>query len=304
MIANIDEIVDPSKAIIHPVSSSLAASKKIQLDVLRLDKIHAIVSGNKWFKLKYSLQEAIYQKKDLIVTSGGAYSNHIHATAYSAHKLGLKSLGLIRGEEPRNFSPTLLDARSWDMEFEFLSRGEFRDKDPIYDKVKKNYSNAYLIEEGGQNEHGIQGASEILTAVNNKYSHICCSIGSGTMMTGLLTKCTQDQEVIGISSLRISVKDNELNQFIDEYSGNKKYWISYDYSFGGYARETEELIEFMNKWWKETGIPSDFVYTGKLFFAIMDLIEKEYFPVGSTILIIHSGGLQGNRSLPVGKLLF
>jgi 1-aminocyclopropane-1-carboxylate deaminase len=307
MIAGIDTLVDLQQAVVHELELPLLTPRKITAGVLRIDKIHATVSGNKWFKLKYSLQQAISLQKTAIITFGGAYSNHLVATAYACAQLGLQSIGVVRGEEAADPSPALQECSSLGMELHFMSRTDFREKENVYPEINERYPDAYLIEEGGCNPLGVKGAAEIMDFIPpNEYTHICCAMGTGTMMAGIVGAARTGERVEGFSALKIPDRDNNgLQQFIDDSTGQRKnYNIQYNYHFGGYARRTPQLFKFMNEFYASTGIPLDFVYTGKLMYGVLDQAAKGYFPGGSRLLIIHSGGLQGNRSLPKNTLAF
>lgn len=307
MNAGINSLVDLQQAVVRELELPLLAAHQLTAGVLRIDKIHATVSGNKWFKLKHSLQQALEQQKNAVVTFGGAFSNHLVATAYACARLGLQSVGIVRGEEPVMPSPALKDCMSFGMQLHFISRDAYKEKENAYEEIRKQLPNAYVIEEGGCNQLGIQGAAEIMDLVApGEYSHVCCAIGTGTMMAGIINAAPTGGRVEGFSALRIADHDNnELKQFIDDATGHEKaYTIHYDYHFGGYARKNPQLMRFMNELYAATGIPLDFVYTGKMMYGVLDLVEKGYFPKGSRLLIIHSGGLQGNRSLPKNTLVF
>ncbi len=306
MIAKIAELVNLGMAKIQSIELPLSSKNSNSVDVLRLDKIHSIISGNKWFKLKHTLEEAISQRKTKIVTVGGAYSNHILATACACKKLGLESIAFIRGEQPRNLSCTLTAALLHGMKLEFVPRSLFGNKKELYDLIQNKIEDGYLVEEGGMNEKGICGAEEILELVTlHKYHYFCCAVGTGTTMAGIVRRSTSFQQVIGISSLKVGPSKNELNDFLlASVGGKNNFELINDYHFGGYAKYTGQLIAFMNELFATTGVPTDFVYTGKLFYAVSDLVKKSYFKPGSSILIIHSGGLQGNCSLPKDTLLF
>lgn len=275
----------------------------VRIDVLRLDLVDPIVSGNKWFKLKYYLDEAVVSGKTLL-TFGGAYSNHIVATAAAAKMAGLKSIGIIRGERAPQLSPTLLQAQELGMRFFFQSRNDYREK-ILPDALLHEKHDLYSIPEGGYGTLGVRGASDILgQAQTEKYTHIISAVGTGTTLAGLAIAATPDQQVIGISVLKNNFSLNaEVDQWLPEDKKNA-VTIIHDYHFGGYAKRTVELLQFMNDFYRQTAIPADFVYTGKAFFATMDLARKQFFKPGSRILLLHTGGLQGNRSLPKGTLIF
>jgi 1-aminocyclopropane-1-carboxylate deaminase len=273
------------------------------LHVLRLDLIHPVISGNKWFKLKNYMEDALRLGRDTLVTLGGAYSNHIVAAAAACKLYGLKSIGIIRGEKPALLSPTLQDAASYGMELEFVSREDYRSRRmPEHIAARQDI---YLVNEGGYGTKGAEGAASILSeAGDGNYTHILAATGTGTMLAGLALAAKHSQEVTGIPVLKNS---GSLGEEIDALLPQEKkgsFRLLDGFHFGGYAKHTAELIRFMNRWYELTGIPTDFVYTGKLFFALDQLMRQGYFPEGSRVLAIHSGGLQGNRSLPKGTLIF
>jgi len=272
----------------------------ISVSVLRLDKIHPVISGNKWFKLQYYLEAAKEQHKQKIITFGGAWSNHIVATAAACKMNNLLCAGIIRGEEPSQLSQTLLQAKEYGMQLYFTRREEYSEKNLPVGLLTED---CYLINEGGYGKMGAHGAKDILNHCRKDFSHCCAAVGTGTMMAGLINASTAHQKVIGISVLK---NNHALEESVASLLNNqqKQWQIIHDYHFGGYAKYTPELISFMNKFYHEAKIPSDFVYTAKLFYAIAGLITANYFPPGSRILMIHSGGLQGNNSLRKGTLIY
>lgn len=273
--------------------------KDLRVGLLRLDKIHPVISGNKWFKLRFYIEETIRQNKKGIITFGGAWSNHIVATAAACRMKGLLAVGIIRGEEPQQYSSTLLQAQGLGMQLVFVSREDYSNKHIPSQWQSRDY---FIIDEGGYGKLGAAGASTILDYCSKDFTHVICAVGTGTMMSGLINATTNDQTVIGISVLK---GHHELTSAVEQLTFKRENWeIIHDYSLGGYARHQPKLIQFMNQFHSATGVPSDFVYTGKLLFAINDLITKEFFTGGSRLLVIHSGGLQGNASLPKGTLIF
>lgn len=285
-----------------PVSIPVFSSRQIQVEVLRLDKIHPLISGNKWFKLKYYLQQAVKENKKRIITFGGAWSNHIIATAAACRLYQIPCTGLIRGEEPSSLSPVLTAAKEMGMELCFLSRTDYANEQI---PSLLNHPDHLIVPAGGYGISGANGAAEIFNYCKNKatYTHICCATGTGTMMAGLLHAKEKQQQVTGISVMRNNHSlEDEMKQLIPDCP--LEYSLHHDYHFGGYAKYTEGLLQSMNNWYRQTGIPTDFVYTGKLMYAISDLAAKEHFPAGSKLLLIHSGGLTGNASLDKGTLIF
>ena len=288
-----------------PIQQLQSLSKNgIETFILRLDLIHPIISGNKWFKLKYYIEDAIKYKKLGIASFGGAYSNHIVALAYACKQNGLKSFGFIRGEKPAKLSPTLLEAATYGMELHFISRELYSNKI----KLINEYDNPdwLWVNEGGYGLLGAEGAAIIAELFeHNNFSTIICSVGTGTMIAGIIKRMNNHQQIIGISALKNNVSiQNEINALLNDSDKKKNYTINHNYHFGGYAKHTDTLINYMNNLWISEQIPTDIVYTGKLLFATEDLINTNYFKLKSNLLIIHSGGLQGNSSLTNGQLLF
>ncbi len=304
--AELSSGVDLTQAILQPWKNELFDKKRLTLEVLRTDRIHPIISGNKYFKLKYHLQAAHQQAKTGVISMGGAYSNHLLATACICHSQKLKSVGIVRGEEPSIYSPTLQQVKQFGMELLFVTREVYQNKTQLEAHFQNQYPNYYWVNEGGQSHLGVKGAAEILQLLTlNDYTHILCAVGTGTMMAGLLNAATSGQLVCGIPVLKIAdQKKNDLLNFLEEQSINRQFSIQYDFHEGGYAKKTPDLLSFMNELFRDHQLPSDFVYTGKLFKAIYTLSAKDFFPPGSKLLIIHSGGLQGNRSIPAGSLIF
>ena len=277
--------------------------KGIQLAVLRLDALHPIVSGNKWFKLKYYLQQAQEENADTIASFGGPYSNHLVALAFAAKKYNLQSVGYVRSNEEEPITPTLLEAKQYGMHLKFLGRNNFQSlKTELFENNVT--SNTYFVDEGGYGTLGAKGAATILSnEKTNSYSHIICAVGTGTMMAGLINAAKPHQHVIGIPVLKNEATiRNEITQLMT----NKEtpFTLLHDFHLGGYAKTNQAQFDFMNLLWATEKIPTDMVYTSKLFMAVKSLLANNYFSPTAKILMIHSGGLQGNRSLPVGTLLF
>lgn len=293
------QIPDLNKITTDKVNHPLLKNKNVGLDVLRLDKIHPVISGNKWFKLKYHLVNFNAGNYRGIVSFGGAWSNHIVATACMCHQQKINCVGIIRGERPARLSSTLREAENFGMELKFISREKFRNKG---ENDIAEFKDHYIIPEGGAGEAGEKGASEILQYADGKnYTHIVCAVGTGTMFNGIYHSISREQQLYGVIVLkgwteRPSIEKEEME------NNNSKLLLNYH--FGGYAKYSSELLFFMNEFYKSTKIPTDIVYTGKLAFAIFDQIEKDQFPPGAEILMIHSGGLQGNASLQKAVLIF
>jgi len=273
------------------------------IDVLRLDLIHPVVSGNKWFKLKYAIQAALQLNKKAIATFGGAYSNHIVAAAYACKQAGLQSIGIIRGEKSTTPSPTLQAAQQYGMQLHFVSREAFKNKETC----KQSFDvGTYCINEGGYSTEGMLGASEILQVIDtSSYTHIICSCGTGTMMAGLINAALPHQSIIGISALKGHTGlESDIKKLLPQHKQQQPFTLFHDYHFGGYAKHPPILIDWMKQLWQQENLPTDIVYTSKLLYAVKDLCTKNSFDKNSKLLIVHSGGLQGNQSLPINTLPF
>jgi len=282
----------------HIVLPELEANN-YQLFIKREDQIHPLVSGNKFRKLKYNLQEALDQKQTTLLTFGGAFSNHILATAVAGELTGLKTIGIIRGDELGNdlektlvTNSTLRNASEHGMQFEFVSRETYRNKTSIEftEILKKKYGDFYSIPEGGTNALAVKGCEEILTSDDNEFDYICSCVGTGGTLAGIINSIEASQKVIGFPALKGDFLIKEIHHYC---RGQKNWQLVSDYHFGGYGKYSDELIHFINRFKEDTMIPLDPIYTGKMMFGVLDMIKKNTFPKGSKILIIHSGGLQG-----------
>lgn len=297
--------IDLHKAIIQPLPLPALASEGIAADLLRLDLIHPVISGNKWFKLKYYLEAALEANSRGLLTFGGAWSNHLVATAAAAVASGLASIGVVRGERAQQLTPALQDAENSGMNLQFVNRAEYADEAILQPAMQQRFPGYYLVPQGGQGAIGVRGAAEILQLVPDlaQYTHIACAAGTGTMMAGLVEASIPQQQVLGFSSLKLNnTGHNSLTTFLEAQTQKRNYQFIWQYHFGGYARKTALLTDFMRDLFQRTAIPTDIVYTGKLFYGVNDLAKEKFFPQQSRLLVIHSGGLQGNRSLP-GDLL-
>lgn len=278
----------------------------VAVSMLRLDTVHPIVSGNKIFKLHYFLDEALHSSHKQIITFGGTYSNHLAATAFACKETMIKSIGIVRGEMPAELSHTLLFCIQNGMQLEFISRAAYQkiNTDEFQHSLTKKYGDHTLIPEGGYSQKGANGAKLITNYFNSKnFTHVCCPVGTATTFAGLVMGCGCEVKLTGFSVLK-NLNDIDARLKVLKVVSEKKYSFNGDYHFGGYAKKKPELIDFMNSFYKPTAIPLDFVYTGKMMFGIYDLIKKDHYPPGSHILCVHTGGLQGNESLPKGTLSF
>jgi 1-aminocyclopropane-1-carboxylate deaminase/D-cysteine desulfhydrase-like pyridoxal-dependent ACC family enzyme len=288
----------PSAIPIQSLDHPLLASKNIKLAVMRLDLVHLGVSGNKFFKLKYNLEKARKEGKETLLTFGGAYSNHIFATAEAARTEGFQSIGIIRGERSESLNPTLAHVESLGMKLHFVDRETYRKKNEtgFINELKDLFGNFYLIPEGGTNELAIKGTREIIEKNERQFSHLAVSIGTGGTFAGLAASISSTQKLIGFSSLKGEFIHSEMEKLLSNHQilSAGSYQVNSKYHFGGYGKYTQELIAFIQEFHQNFGIALDPIYTGKMAFGIWDLIKKDFFEPQSTILMIHTGGLQGN----------
>nr|WP_227807505.1 pyridoxal-phosphate dependent enzyme [Lutibacter profundi] len=274
-------------------------NSQVSVFIKREDELHPFISGNKYRKLKYNLEEAKKQHKTTLLTFGGAYSNHIAATAAAGFEYNFKTIGIIRGDELANNSqeiiqnnPTLKFALEHQMQFHFVSRKEYRNKTlkEFIANLQRQFGDFYLVPEGGTNHLAVKGCEEILTSNDDKFDIICSAVGTGGTISGIINSLKKNQKAIGFPALKGDFLQNEIKKYVLK---NNNWILNTAYHFGGYAKVSEELIIFINKFKNETLIPLDPVYTGKMMFGIVDLIKKNYFKQGTKILAIHTGGLQG-----------
>ena len=266
----------------------------ISLTIKREDLNHPFISGNKLRKLKYNLLQAKAEKQTTLLTFGGAFSNHIAAVAYAGKEQGFKTIGIIRGDElfdKIEENPTLKFAQENGMEFEFVSREDYRLKNEIFfiEKLKNKFGDFYLVPEGGTNELAVKGCEEILTTEDSVFNYVCCAVGTGGTISGLINSASPNQKILGFPVLKGDFLNDEIRIF-----AKKDNWdLISDYHFGGYGKVNLELIEFINAFFEKNKVPLDPIYTGKMVFGVIDLVRKNYFPAHSKILLIHTGGLQG-----------
>ena len=276
----------------------LFTKNNIHVSIKREDLIHPIVSGNKFRKLKYNLLEAKNQNHKTILTFGGAFSNHIAAVAFAGSENGFKTIGVIRGDElvdKIQENPTLKFAQECGMQFEFVTRNQYHNKNDasFIDYLKLKCGDFYLIPEGGTNELAVKGCEEILTADDNEFDYICCCVGTAGTISGIINSSNSVQKILGFPAL----KGDFLNDEIRTFAKNNNWQLITDYHFGGYAKIADELIDFINEFSSDYKVLLDPIYTAKMAFGVIDLINKGFFEDNSKVLMIHSGGLQGIQGI-------
>lgn len=264
----------------------------VRLLIKREDLNHQWVSGNKWWKLKYNLAEAFALNASTLVTYGGAFSNHICATAAAAHELGLKSVGFIRGEENLPLNPVLAFAQNNNMQLYYLPRSAYRTKSSEDDHLKK-FHNYYLIPEGGSNPLAVKGVKEFAESLPEPFDYVCCAVGTGGTLAGLVEGLPSTKKIIGFPVLKgAEFLVADITNLISVRKENTNWHLMFDYHFGGYAKSNEELNRFLNEFNSHHALPLEKTYTGKMMAGIYDLMKRSFFERGSTILAIHTGGLQ------------
>ena len=283
---------------IQQVETSLTKEKQVVWKVLRLDLIDDIVGGNKLFKLRYNLEEA--NKDGLpVLTFGGAFSNHIIATAKACSLNNISCIGIIRGEKPVELNHVLIAAEEFGMKLHFVSREEYRRRgeEKYQEELLQQFGEHFIIPEGGGNDLGVKGCTEILSPIAEEFDYVFTPVGSGGTLAGLSLSAGLKAKIIGIAVLK---GENYLEQSVKDLIGKKHvlHWsIQHDYHFGGYAKWNNELMEYIYKFKFSNSIQLEPVYTGKLFYGINDLIKKNFFPPNSKILCLHTGGLFSSKYL-------
>lgn len=270
----------------------------ITLYIKRDDLLHPQFGGNKWRKLKYNLVHARKNQHDTLLTFGGAWSNHIYATAAAGKVFGFKTIGIIRGEEHRPLNATLAFAKDCGMQLHYVDRAQYRQKNETHylDKLKHQFGHVYILPEGGSNALALKGCKEIVEEIAIPFDTICCASGTGTTLAGLISALRPDQSAIGFSALKGGdFLADEVNTFLQDKTSDADWRIEDRFHFGGYAKINDELIHFMKSFKADYGITLDAVYTGKMFYGLFELIKAGTFSPGSTIIAVHSGGLQGNK---------
>jgi 1-aminocyclopropane-1-carboxylate deaminase len=266
----------------HSLFNEKKLNVLVQIDESPFDQC----SGNKWWKLKYNLLEAKEKKFSSVLTFGGAFSNHILAVSKAAQEMKIKSIGIIRGDELNCTNPTLNKAKQNGMQFHFVDRTTYRSKESI--DWSKKFENSFIIPEGGTNRLAVKGCQEFL--VTDSFDYVCCSVGTGGTISGIIKSLNNNQFALGFSALKNGFY---LEDQIKEYVDKENWSLNHDFHFNGYAKLNKELIDFMNDFKKTYRISLDPVYTSKLFYGVFKLIQQGFFPEHKTILIVHSGGLQG-----------
>ncbi|MEH2350074.1 MAG: pyridoxal-phosphate dependent enzyme [Nostoc sp.] len=295
---------------IQKINGEIARHAGVDLYVLRLDLMHPWVNGNKWFKLKYNLLEAKEKNFTTLLTFGGAYSNHIYATAAAGNLFGFRTIGVIRGEETLPLNPTLSFALQQGMQLVYLNREMYRQRNTaaLQEYLQQRFGEVFIIPEGGSNLNGVRGCTEIvgdaMPTPSYRFDYICVACGTATTLAGIALSLYEGQRAIAFPVLKNgeflaqeieSLLTNYLASGLPAPSNSPASWeLMCDYHFGGYAKVNNELLVFSQQFKEEHGIPLDYVYTAKMFYGVMDLLQQGFFYQGDSLLLVHTGGLQGN----------
>lgn len=272
------------------------------ISVLRIDKVHPQISGNKWFKLKYNLLEAKRLNHTKLLTFGGAYSNHIYAVAAAGKEFGFETIGIIRGEEHVPINPTLHFAKECGMKLFYLDRTTYKNRNEKYfqEEIKIKFDNPFIIPEGGTNQLALMGVEEIINFIKDDFDFICTACGTGGTISGLISSLKGEKNILGFPALKGGAFLREVIESLVLERTNKYYnnWeLITDYHFGGYARIDLDLVNFVENFQSMNNLKLDYIYTSKMFYGINKLLENEHFQKGSKLILLHTGGLQGNAGM-------
>ena len=283
-------------SILTKLEDPLLQEHQIELWMKRDDLLHPIISGNKWRKLKYILNHALSLGSDTLISMGGTYSNHLHALAYAGKILGLKTEGFIRGEQPEPLTQTLIDLQNWGMKLTFISRSDYRllRHYKAYNELPTLKSGQYWIPEGGAHKLALKGVEEIVSELEIAYDFLCAPCGTGTSLAGIINAAPDSVSILGFAALKnAAFLRTDINDLLLQPKNN--WQLNLDYHFGGFAKTTTELMTFITDFEDKNNIPLEPIYTGKMMFALYDLITKRTFKPGKRIIALHTGGLQGKR---------
>ena len=297
--------INEDAAVLLPIKLPNVSSD-VKIFMKRIDLVHPVISGNKWYKMKYNIAEMMDDKIDTLLTFGGAFSNHIHATAMAGKVFGFKTIGLLRGEEHLPLNETLQSAVDNGMEIHYVDRTTFRKRDTIeyLDELKNKFGDAFILPLGGTNNTALKGCAEIVENIDVDYNYICSASGSGGTFAGIVAGLNGNKKGIVFPALKGGkFLEKVISDLVLNYTGKQfQNWsLNADYHFGGFAKLTKELVEFTKEFEKLNGFELDYIYTNKMMFGIAELIKSGYFKSGETIIAIHSGGLQGNLGMK-GKI--
>ncbi len=290
-------MISPEKTPLVEIKSDLTEKAGVKLLIKREDLNNKLVSGNKLWKLKYNLEEAKALGHKIVLTFGGAFSNHLLATAGAGKLAGFNTIGVVRGEKQDNLNPVLKRVTELGMKLHYVDRSNYRKKmQPHFTQdLERNFRNFYLIPEGGSNHLAVKGCAEFAHTLPDTFDYLCCPCGTGGTIAGLAKGLANNSscKVIGFPILKNAFfLEKDIYSFLEDSSFQRNWQLIYDYHFGGYAKKNDQLINFIHSFFKDYSIPLDWIYTGKMIFGVFDLIEKSFFDRGSVIIAVHTGGTQ------------
>lgn len=273
-----------------------------QIFVKRDDDIHPIISGNKWRKIKFQLIRALENNTQHIISFGGGFSNHLHALGYCCHKLNIKFTAIVRGDYSNNLSPMLQDLTNWHTDIRYVNKITYQARNTsLLHSLQDEFPQATIIPEGGSSQFALTGVGEIVSELQQDYDFIIAPVASGGTLAGLINAVDSlgvqnKPQVLGIGVLKGQGYLEELvNELLPKDCSNNNWQINHDYHFGGYAKKTTELHQYCDNFHKQNQLEIEPIYSGKLFYAVEDLLAQNFFPQESRILVLHTGGLQGAR---------
>lgn len=297
MAINLDE----KKVFLQDIEADWINHMGVKLQMLRLDKLHPYISGNKWYKLRENIKEAKRQNKSTLLTFGGVWSNHLVATAAAAEAIGMKAIGLVRqgyGKE-QNETETIKFCRNHGMQVDYLNNNLYKEwkNFSFYTTLQGKYPDAFIVPEGGNNATGRRGVVEIAQMIPAEVSHVALAVGTGTTFAGLRLALDEKIKLLGFLPFkRVREQENELDELCANFEKDSRLLFP-DIIWNGFGQFDNRLLSFMNYFYKEFETPLDVVYTSKMMYYLKSAIESRFFPTGSHILAIHTGGLQGNASV-------
>ena len=301
---------------IETMSLPFTESKLVQIDCLRLDKIHPFVSGNKWYKLKYSILHGYQAGKTQFISFGGPFSNHLHALAFAGKYLNVQTVGIVRGEPPKPLNPTLQDCQDWGMALHWVPRDQYRllaeqgeSKLSAMQPFLKLYPDAWVIPEGGAGEDGVLGVEMLFNALHHKglldYDYITTPVGSGTTLAGIIRARIGRAKCLGFSALKGALDlEQRVEKGLRDAPHLNEWQISHEYHFGGFAKMNDRLRTFISDTYEQSGLLLDPVYTGKMLYGLAEYIHQGRIPAGARVLMVHTGGLQGWRGFADAPQIF
>ena len=287
------------KSTLEKVNDPFLKAAGVHLWMKRDDRLHPIISGNKWRKLKYIVEHALSLQPRCLISMGGQYSNHLHALAFVGKQLGLPTVAWIRGDPPLELNRTLKDLADWGMELHFISRSEYRELRKIkdYDGLPEKYGTGYWLSEGGANPLALKGVAELVGEISEPCDYFCLPCGTGTTLAGIASTVTGDFTVLGFVAFKggAYLKD-EISALLPHQVARQSWQLNLDYHFGGFAKTSPQLLAFVDDFSATTGIMIEPTYTGKMLYGIYDLVKQNYFKKGQSIIALHTGGLQSIRA--------